>query len=101
VERRDYPVGDRRTRQLSLDPVAIGAGLLRPRAVRNDSAGRRPPEMRQSRQPKVVGCGGSPDNLCLATDVYCSCGNSENNKTTRAVWRLIEDDYMVKILATD
>ena len=58
-----------------------GLRWLRPRDVRSDNAGRRPPEMRRSCQPNAVGCGGGPDNLCLATDAFCSCDNSENNKT--------------------
>ena len=36
-------------------------------------------------QPKAVGCGGGPENLCLATDTFCSCDTSENNKTGRDV----------------
>jgi hypothetical protein len=75
-----------------------GLRWLRPRASRSDNAGRRPPEMRRSRQLKALGCAERSDNLCLATDVFCSCDNSENNKTTRD--RLVEDDYMVKTLAT-
>jgi hypothetical protein len=51
--------------------AADGLQLLRPRDVRSDNAGRRPPEMRRSRQPKAVGCGGGPDNLCSATDAFC------------------------------
>jgi hypothetical protein len=65
--------------------AADGLRLLRPRDVRSDNAGRRPPEMRRSCQRKAVGYGGGPDNLCLATDAFCSCDNSENNKTGRDV----------------
>jgi hypothetical protein len=65
--------------------AADGLRWLRPRDVRSDSAGRRPPEMRRSCQPKAIGCGGGPDNLCLATDAFCSCDNSENSKTRHDV----------------
>jgi hypothetical protein len=58
--------------------AADGSWWLKPRDVRNDSAGRRP-------SPKAVGCRGGPDNLCLATDAFCSCDNSENNRTRRNV----------------
>src|SRR6516164_7293743 len=72
-----------RASRTDLTDATAGDGFrwLRPRDVRSDNAGRRPPEMRRSCQPKAVGCGGSPDNLCLVTDAFCYCDNSENIKT--------------------
>jgi hypothetical protein len=68
------------------DGIAVdGLRWLRPRDVRSDNGGRRPPEMQRSCQPTEIGCGGGPDNLCLVTDAFCSCDNSENNKTKRDV----------------
>ena len=47
------------------DATAVdGLQWLRPRDVRSDNAGRRPPQMRRSRQPKAVGCrGGAGQSL--------------------------------------
>jgi hypothetical protein len=61
--------------------AADGLRRLRPRDVRSDNAGRRPPEMRRSCQPKAVECGGGPDNLCLATDAFCSCDTTKQSNT--------------------
>jgi hypothetical protein len=61
--------------------AADGLRWLMPRDVRSDNAGRRPPEMRRSCQPKAVGCGAGPDNLCLATDAFCSCDKRKLEKT--------------------
>jgi hypothetical protein len=54
---------------------------LRPRDVRTDDAVHRPREM--SCQLKAVGSRGGPDNLCLMTDAFYFCDNSENSRPKR------------------